>query len=390
MGLVAVPLGGMILITSKGECPTHPEDRDAWAATIRAVPSEDADGTDRFQSAARWRGESTPRALAAGESHSLPGAADGWRTWRIVASGWPPVGASVSLVNGRIDRTWGWFVASLVLIAGLLGRGCSPRVRAIGLAAIGAAASVGIAWTWPEVSSISSGLLKGTLGVLAFWFGRSCRPSPAQAQGRPVEVPTTSRRSGFAVGSSLLVILGLAMGLGVASAESDAETDAPILALFPFDGPPDPESKPDRVVMRVKDLERLEALSRRDEPRAAAISIVSVAHKVAPRCARPGPRRERVSGRGRRPWTLVLDLPRGVRTGIGRGGRRQADAPGDLARRPLGPLDPRRRRKPPIVVPPSGPDREHRPGGGTVRLPINRAAVARSKSRRGMSLPGLR
>ncbi len=188
MGLVAVPLEGMILITSRDELPSRPEDRDAWSAAVHAVPSQDSDGTDRFQSAARWRGEATPRPLASGESPSLPSGRGGWHQWRVVSSGWPAPGASVSLIDERSDRAWGWFVASAVLVVGLLCRARPAMARALGLVAVGVVASVGLAWHWPESSSTCTGLLRGCLGVLVFWLGRSFRPAP-------FPTPTTRARS---------------------------------------------------------------------------------------------------------------------------------------------------------------------------------------------------
>ncbi len=99
------------------------------------------------------------------------------------------------------------------------------------------------------------------------------------------------------------------MGLGVASAGADA--DAPILALLPFDGPADPGSKPDRVVLLVKDHERLELLARRDDPQVVTgTSLVSASHKVnrdAPGMALVESTYEvEVDGPGPAFWTLPI------------------------------------------------------------------------------------
>jgi hypothetical protein len=376
MGLIALPLAGMILITARDEVPDRPEDLEAWAEAIRAVPSEDSDRTDRFQSASRWQGEATPRVQASGESLGLPNRAGGWLTWRVVSNGWPPAGASISLVDVRFDRAWGWFVAAIVLVAGLLSRRCPATVRAIGLASVGVVAIVGLAWHWPATSSTFSGLLRGLLGVLAFWIGRSFRPIPTPSPINPSEASTTSRRSALRSGLSIAPVLAFSLGVGVAFAGS--ETEAPILALLPFDGPADPASKPDRAVMLVKDYERLEVLARRDDPKDIAdTSLVSASHKVgleAPGLALVESTFEiEVTGLGRAYWTLPVGPALELHAEVD-------DRPASLSISPdgasstltlegLGIHRVRFRR----LIPLSPIGR----GGERARVPINRAAFAR-------------
>jgi hypothetical protein len=382
MGLVAIPLEGMILIAARDEVPDRPAEREAWAEAVRAVPSEDSDVADRFQSAARWHGEATPRALASGESPGFPSRVEGWRVWRVVSNGWPLAGSSIALVDERSEQAWGWLVAAMVLVAGLLSRSFPEKARAWGLGLIGAVATVGLAWHWPEASSTSSGLLRGVLGVLAFWLGRSFRPIPAQASTSPSEGSTTSRRSGFRVGSSIAPVLATMLGLGVAS--SGSEADAPILALLPFDGPADPASKPDRVVLLVKDYERLEAMARRDDPPAVAgTSLVSASHKVgrdAPGQALVESSYEiEVTGAGPASWTLPVGQAIELHADLDDRPSLLAISPdgfsASLALEGAGIHRVRFRR----LVPVSAIGR----GGERLRVPINRAAFARVAVSRG-------
>ena len=384
MGLAAYPLEGMILITSRGEVPGRPGDRESWSSRLRAVPSDGSDPTDRFQSAARWRGEPTPRALAAGESAGrLPGPG-GWHAWRVVSGGWPAPGAWVMLVDERADRAWGWLVASIVLAGGFLARGFPASGRAVGLATVGIVGSIGLAWTWPEPSSTWIGLSRGAFGVMAFWLGRSYRPARVPTPSSPGEMSTTTRRSGFLarVGGGLLVVL--AVGLGPVATSADLASEPPILALLPFDGPADPASKPDHVVLLLKDFERLQALARpadrqglprvtlraanhrvdRGEP---GLSIVESAYEVEASGAGPaswtmpvGPALELSATVGGRPAPLAISAD-GLSASIG------LDSPGTH--------QVRFRRS----VPLSHIGR----GGERARVPINRAAFARVEVAKG-------
>ena len=280
MGLAAFPLEGMILITARAEVPDRPADRGAWTSRLKLVPATGADPADRFQSAPRWRGEATPGALSAGESAGRPTGPGGWHAWRLVAPGWPGRGASASLFDERADRAWGWLVASIVLATGLLTRNLPARTRAVGLASIAVVTSVGLAWTWPGPSTIFAGLFRGTLGVMAFWLGRSLRPPGLATPVGPREMSTTSRRSNFAAGlrdASFLVAIGLASTAWSAGPEADS----PILALLPFDGPVDPAAKADRVVLLLEDYERLKRLARPDDrPAQTPVSLVTASHRV--------------------------------------------------------------------------------------------------------------
>ncbi|WP_435010135.1 hypothetical protein P12x_001364 [Tundrisphaera lichenicola] len=263
MGLVAVPIGGMILITNEADAPIwQPGGRgwvEAWMAPLRQASMTGADASDRFQSAFRWRGEPTPRALGAGEVSDRSIGRNGWRLRRFVGIGWPSTGASVTLINEPSEAARGWILSIGFLAIGFLARRLSRGIRALGLAIALSVTALAIAWSWPDLGPGLTGALRGLLAILAFWLGQFLRaaasPDPSDLQRAP-----TLSRSGFLgrVATSLMA-LGTVGLLAIPSIASP-EQDHPILALFPFDGPPDPSVKPDRVVMLLEDHERLRNL----------------------------------------------------------------------------------------------------------------------------------
>jgi hypothetical protein len=280
LGLIAYALDGMILVTARGEIPDRSPDRGRWSDRLRDVPWVGSDPTDRFQSAARWRGEATPRALSAGESQNRPSGQSGWRTWRLVSTGWPKPGASARLIDSRTNRAWGWLVTLAVLAMGILSRNRSARFRGIALASMALFASLGLAWSWPEPATVWSSLVRGILAVMAIWLGRLIKPGPAEPPLNPREVSTTSRRSSF-VGVRTALIVAAWLGLGSVVSLASLQAENPILALLPFDGPPDPMAKPDRVVLSLQDFERLSRLARPEEPQDSSfVTLQAVGHRV--------------------------------------------------------------------------------------------------------------
>jgi len=281
MGLAAVPMAGQILITASEEVPEGRDDRLAWEEAIRAVPLENSDPTDRFQTAGRWRGEATPRSMTNGETSIPATGRHGWRAWWVVSSGWPRPGASVRLVDEPSGRVGGWFVAASVLGAGVLFRRQPGRWRVVGLIALGAVASVGLAWPWPgpASSAIFAGMLRGDLAVLAFWIGRAFRRPISLRRSLVNEVANASRRSSFLDRSPISPLVLVALGL--AGASSLGGSELPIVALLPYDGPASPAVLPDRVILRVPDYERLERLARPVEsPAIDRVALISARHRV--------------------------------------------------------------------------------------------------------------
>ena len=384
MGLTAYPLNGMILITASSEAPDRPADRDAWSSALREVPASGSDVTDRFQSAARWWGEMTPRALSAGELLDRPPGPNGWHARRLVAPGWPPLEASVALIDERWERAWAWLIAASILAVGMVARRQPATIRAIGLVVIGAAASLALAWTWPDPSMTAAGLARGFLALLAFWTGRSLRPSASQSSIHPSEAPTASRRSGIAVGIGTASVVLLAVGLVSTAISAGPGTDAPIVVLLPFDGPPDPTAKPDRVVLLLDDYERLKRLARPEEPALVSRALLSAAsHRVVreePGLATVVSLYEvEVEGNGPVSWSLPVGMARDLSATV------------DARATPLAITTDGLSATVPIAGPGTHAVQFRRsvplstigPGGERARLPVNRAAFARISVARG-------
>src|SRR5205085_3802770 len=100
----AVPLGGVILITSRAEAPDpagggldRPELTDAWSQRLREAVALGRDASDRFQSVTRWRDEATPLGPASAVMPQPPGKA----IRRFAAPGWPAQGTSIRLADAQ-------------------------------------------------------------------------------------------------------------------------------------------------------------------------------------------------------------------------------------------------------------------------------------------------
>lgn len=378
MGLAAVPLDGVVLITSRAESPDAGRvPIGAWSAAVRPAPGNGGDEADRFQSASRWRGEPTPLIPSAGESPERSPGPVGWRSWRLVEAGWPEPGASATLVDVRAESTRGWLVASILLALGVWVRARPARTRAIGIGLALAGVTLTIARSWPDPPAAASGALRGLLGVLAFWLGRSFRPGLSGSGPRPAEPPTIRRSANPAVAATALVTL---LSIGLASITSKAGPDAgsPILALLPFEGPPDPKGVPDRVVMLLEDAERLRGLARPDRtPVAARAALVAAEHRVSREEAGFAVVESRceveVAGEGPCSWALPIGAARDLSATVD--GRPvpvaiAADgAVGSVAMAGPGVHSLRVRRSVPLGA--------VGPVGERFRLPINRAAFAR-------------
>lgn len=326
LGLAVVPIGDWVVVTTRTEEPDRPggplggpEAAPVWETRLRDATLWGSDASDRFQSVARWRGEHTPKFQVSGETTEFEPVGEGWRIRRFAASGWPESGATVRLIDERSAAAWGWAAGLAVLALGVAGRGLDPRRRAVGLA-------VGLLGLWVAVGLVpaagrpaAAGALGGALAVLFFWVGGSLLRRPGSP---PREARTASSlrlrpsRSGLASG----LLLGLAFtGAGSLAQNTPArpESTAPVVALFPYDGVPDPDRAPDRVVIRLEDYARLQTLAgaaeRAPSPSLAALSAV---HTVT----RQGDAEARIEtdlvlleeGPGPAAWTFPIDHARDI------------------------------------------------------------------------------
>ena len=99
-GLALVPFSNVFVITTEAELPRL-ESRDRWAELFAEALVWGSDRTDRFQTLARWRGEPSPRLVAAiGEEAALRiKLPPGWSAWRFEGQSWPEDDAFVYLID---------------------------------------------------------------------------------------------------------------------------------------------------------------------------------------------------------------------------------------------------------------------------------------------------
>ena len=259
LGLTVIPVRGILLITTPDRAPDRSDRRtldEAWGPRLLDAAGLGSDVADRFQSVTRWRGEATPE--VAPTLMATDGSEGSIR--RLAAAGWPGRDAWVDLAEPSSSTAWGFVIGLAAVLMGILGRDLPARPRGLVAGAALAASMLASAWAWPRPSSMAAGLSGGTLAALAFWAGRALRRRgfPGRSRGGRTTVTTPARRSA-AGPARVMVILAAALVVAGWALADDPEPLGRILALLPFDGPPDPNTSGDRVVLRLDDYERLRA-----------------------------------------------------------------------------------------------------------------------------------
>ncbi|MBV8314062.1 MAG: hypothetical protein JOZ53_03920, partial [Planctomycetaceae bacterium] len=208
----------------------------------------------------------------------------GWRVWRFAAPGWPGPDALVRLVDERSRAAWRWAVALAVLVVGIAAGRLPAPTRAAGVAAPLAVALLAGTIPVARASEVPSGAIGGALAVLCFWLGQAL---PRRIRGAIWEsqASTTSRAANLGAPLTLLVLVGfVASALSAPPELAGRDREPPILALFPYDGPPDPSRAPDRVLLRLEDYDRLRALAEESQSQAGpgvGIGALAASHRVA-------------------------------------------------------------------------------------------------------------
>ena len=161
------------MITTEAEASKF-EQRDRLSEAIAESMIWGSDRTDRFQTAARWRGEPSPKIVSAAgdetaERIKLP---PGWSTWRFLRPGWPENDSFVYLIDVKTRIISGWIIAGSWLIALL---GCRRRLvrwRFLVLTSV-MAGSLFVEWFLPSrLAGYSAAIFAGTLVVLILELGR--------------------------------------------------------------------------------------------------------------------------------------------------------------------------------------------------------------------------
>lgn len=297
LGLVVVPVGRVFLITTADERPADlandtPTVRSAargrWETALSEAAVWGSDASDRYQAVGRWRETSLPRANAPVEVSGTEAVGPGRTAWRFVAVGWPDAGVEVRLVDRRAQAATGWTVAFAVLILGLTTRRLPRQVRAAGTAGLLGLGLLSTALVPPWFAGAALGLTGGAFALILFWTGAGLPRIPGGAARNPRGTDVQRRLasgSGYASPAALVVaVVGLSAPWAVALAQNNAAVPkaTAILALYPYDGAPDPSKVPDRVLLRLSDFERLRSVtqgSRASSP--ASLAATAAVHRLS-------------------------------------------------------------------------------------------------------------
>ncbi|APW64015.1 hypothetical protein [Paludisphaera borealis] len=273
-GLALVLVDDTLVVTSRREAGLA-DAATTWRDAVAEALFWGADRTDRFQSAARWRGEaSSSDPTAARRERQLPG----WSTWRLSSSGWPGQDSHVQTIDRTSRIVPGWLTAVLIVLVGLKG-GRSPRRGLIVPMLLMTAAVVVHDRTRVAPAPLSAGLFLGALGLLLIRLGRLLRTTLGGARaglrsnhGRTPFLKRTGARV-----ATLLAATAACLAIPPALAVLDVEK--PIIALIPYDGVYDRSIPPGRIVVRQEDYQRLARIA--EPPPAAAgseLAILSAEH----------------------------------------------------------------------------------------------------------------
>ncbi|HZW32480.1 MAG TPA: hypothetical protein VFF52_17330, partial [Isosphaeraceae bacterium] len=301
-GLVLAPFSRVLLITTAAESSRFSRPSQ-WTEAIDETLAWGCDRTDRFQTLARWRGETSPRSPAvigdeAGDRiELLPGRS----LWRFSAASWPGDDAYVHLIEVRRRILAGW------IVVGLLGWAWLTTGRRLSRGRLFVPAAVAVACVWLDrvvPARWSSGTAAGFTGALAILIvelGLRAGPGPratGQANGSRL------RRAGTSiVGAALLLAMA---GLLATRAAAQPEAGSPILALFPYERLSDPDRPTDPVILRLSDFTELShrAVGAIAQP-PAAVTASSAVHRVVRRAAHDVlvESQFELTARGSAPWS---------------------------------------------------------------------------------------
>jgi len=258
-GLTLLRLDPGLVITSQGEA-ARSDQADNWLKAIGEAILWGSDRSDRFQSAARWRGEVTPRDAPLGGSAEPLRPLPGWSTWRFTGASWPGQASRVELRDERSGLVAGWAVALLVVLGLSWLRIPSPRWAILLPIAIVLLAVLVHLWQGDDRASFSAGLFVGAMASLLYRLGSQVI---AQRSGER----SVSVRSGMTGAAPLRLPLRAAPLLLAVSlipqdrAEARRDGEQPIPVLIPYEGTFQPEKAPERVILRESDYQRLLALA---------------------------------------------------------------------------------------------------------------------------------
>ena len=254
-GLTMTMVDDVLVVTSR-RAATSPSGPATWRAAVAEALLWGEDAADRFQSAARWRGE--PSAEGPADRRS---AAPGRSTWRLSATSWPGPGDAVTTIDVAARAAFGWAAALAVFAVGLR-RAAPPRRGLIAPLLVMIAAVVLHDWWAVLTPEPTAGAFVGAFGTLLVRLGRLLRATirGPRAAAPPLALAgsTLVGRRGLRIGVGVLAAVGLSRAVG----SQAPGPDAPIVVLLPYDGEFDPEAPPSRAILRQQDYERLQERAR--------------------------------------------------------------------------------------------------------------------------------
>jgi len=279
-GLTLLRLDPGLVITSQSEASRF-DQADPWLTAMGEALLWGSDRSDRFQTAARWRGETTPRDTPGGGSADPLRALPGWPTWRFTGATWPGEASLVELRDERSGLVAGWTVALLVMLGLSWWHSPSPRWEIILPIAIVFLAVLFHLWQDDELASSSAGLFVGAMASLLHRLGRQFTARRPGERAGPIRSGITSApptRLPLRAAPLLFVVFLLPQE----RAEARRDQEQPIPVLMPYEGTYQPGQVPDHVILRQSDYQRLRELA---QPRPAGdnrpLLLTGAAHHVA-------------------------------------------------------------------------------------------------------------
>ena len=278
-GLVPLIIEDALVITTRDEAASLAQ-ATSWRSEISEALFWGGDKTDRFQSAARWRGEASLDEVSAGGEpgqRRLPG----FRSWRLSSASWPGPDAMARTTNASARTLLGWLVlASVVFLAGSI-RGVSPRRDLIGPPLLMALAVAARTWAPVLPESVFAGVFVGAFAILLARLGGLLRSTlSGDRDGAGPRGPSTTFRRRL---GPRLTALGIAAAILIPSAvRAVDEGEKPIIALIPYDEPFDPALPPRRIILREEDHRRLQEFAHpRDGSTNPGPTVLEAQHRVA-------------------------------------------------------------------------------------------------------------
>ncbi len=274
----AIPIPGAILVTSKRSA--HEIDLAGGRRRVVDAVGWGGDSLDRYQSLARWFIEPTPaasgRELASHDDASTANDVSESKVYTISNHSIPGIGAPVwtGIRLKVVDETRATAIVVSIALAvvafSIFGRNVSSATFACG-ATILVLIAFWLGFINSTVAQIGArGIIAGAIAAAGYRLGSTFGVRSRKiTNARVIKQRGESRSRRSSIGSQRFgLILAIASILFAPSprARTDEASprrppEPPVLVVEPYQGEPDPAHAPDRVIISLKDYERLRSLS---------------------------------------------------------------------------------------------------------------------------------